>query len=188
MVNKKKGYIRIISGKWRGQKIPIPKTKKIKPTLNRIKETLFNWLTPNIKNSNCLDCFSGTGALSIEALSRDALSVTLLEKNHKITIHIKKYLKKLKINNANVIETDTIKYLKKKGKPYDIIFLDPPFKKKILLIQTAFLLEKNGWLKKNTLIYIETEKKTNMKKLPKNWKIYKKRNNKKIFYYLYIKN
>lgn len=186
MTNKKKGYIKIISGKWRGQKIPILKTKKLKPTLSRIKETLFNWLTPNIKNSNCLDCFSGTGTLSIEALSRQAASATLLEKNYKIIIYIKNSLKKLKIKNANVIKTDTMKYLKKTSKPYDIIFLDPPFKKKIL-IKTAFLLENNGWVKKNTIIYIETEKKTNLKKLPKNWILHKKKNTKKIFYYLYIR-
>lgn len=186
MINKKKGFIKIISGKWRGHKIPIYKTKDLKPTLSRMKETLFNWLTPNIQNTNCLDCFSGTGNLGIEALSRNAASVTLLEKNYKTIIYLKKILKKLKTKNAIVIQTDTMKYLKKKGNAYDIIFLDPPFKKKIL-IKTAFLLEKNGWLKKKTIIYIETEKKTNIKKLPKNWILYKKKNNKKIYYYLYIR-
>lgn len=182
----KKNSIRIISGKWRGRKIPVYKTKKLRPTLNRIKETLFNWLSNFVYNANCLDCFSGTGSLAIEALSRNAKSATLLEIRKKILSKTSFFLSKLNVKNATLIQADTINYLKNKGKPYDIIFLDPPFYTN-LVKKTILLLEKNNWLKNCSLIYIQTEKNNISKYIPKNWHLYRKKKLKKFSFYLYIR-
>lgn len=166
---------KIISGKWKGYKIRIPKNSNIRPTLGRIKETLFNWLNLNIKYSNCLDCFSGSGSLGIEALSRKANFVTFLEKCNNHAKNIVNNLTKLNITNAKVINIDTIKFLKKRGTPYNIIFIDPPFKKK-LVKKTIFFLEKNNWIEKNSYIYIESEKNANLENISTKLILCKKKN------------
>lgn len=185
MKNKKKS-VKIISGKWRGKKIPIFIEKNLRPTLSRIKETLFNWISKDIYNSNCLDCFSGTGSLSIEALSREAKSATLLEIKRKTYFQIKKNFLKLNIKNAKIINTNTTIYLKKIGIPHNIIFINPPFYKN-LLSKTIFLLENNNWLSNLSLIYIQTEEKKFFKILPKNWKLYRTKKMKNFSCYLFIR-
>jgi 16S rRNA (guanine966-N2)-methyltransferase len=140
---KKNGKIYIISGKLKGHKIFIKKNIKIRPTTNRIRETIFNWLSKYVNNARCLDCFAGSGALGIEAISRNAKFVTFLEKNKNTVISLKENIKRLNISNLEVIHTDTLYWLKKNRKPYDIVFIDPPYKTK-LVNQTLFLLEKKN--------------------------------------------
>ncbi|CAL4317856.1 Ribosomal RNA small subunit methyltransferase D [Buchnera aphidicola (Hyalopterus amygdali)] len=181
---KKNGKIYIISGKFKGKKILIKNNPNIRPTTNRIRETLFNWLSKYIVNSRCLDCFSGSGALGIEAISRYAKFVTLLELEKKTIFSLKKNIKNLNISNLELIHTNTIDWLKKKKKPYDIIFIDPPYNQK-LVDQTIFLLEKNKFIKNKSLIYIEM-KKENIFSAPKNWILHKKKTTSKIACYLYI--
>lgn len=111
---KKNNNIYIIAGKLKRRKIPILYQKKLKPTTNQIRETLFNWLNKKIINAYCLDCFSGSGALSIESISRGAKKVTLLEINKKIINNIKKTIKKFNIIEIKTIHTNTISWLKKK--------------------------------------------------------------------------
>ncbi len=169
----KKNYIKIISGKLKGMKIYFSKNKCIKPTLNTIREKLFNWLNFNIKNKKCLDCFSGSGALSLESISRSAKHVTILEKNYKAFKNIKKNFNKIKKKKYNIINTNLISWLKKiKKKFFDIIFIDPPYKSN-LVNKTIKIIEKNNITKKNSYIYIETKKKYNIH-IPKKWIIYKK--------------
>ncbi|AAO26768.1 putative methylase [Buchnera aphidicola str. Bp (Baizongia pistaciae)] len=179
--------IQIISGKYKNSRIPIINTKNLRPTTNYIRETLFNWISnEKIKKSHCLDCFSGSGALGIEAVSRYALSSTCIEIQKKAIFFLKKILIKLSITNVHVIRANTIQWLKKPNKSYDIIFLDPPFKT-TLLKQTIALLIKNNWLKNNALIYIEQENTLN--KLitpPNNWILKKEKKTKKIHYSLYM--
>lgn len=177
---------RIISGQWRGRIFQVPNKLELRPTKNRIKETLFNWLTPVIKNSNCLDCFAGSGALGIEALSRYANNVTLLENSYSLVKQIKKNLFLLK-GNGIVIKTNTISWLSNYGKPFNIIFLDPPFYYGLLMICIQ-LLEKNNWLSDKSWIYIETEiKNNNIIKIPSNWYLYREKNTNNVRYLLYIR-
>ncbi|MGL5584420.1 MAG: 16S rRNA (guanine(966)-N(2))-methyltransferase RsmD, partial [Plesiomonas sp.] len=79
MAKKSSGQIRIISGQWRGRKLPVPDSPGLRPTTDRVRETLFNWLAPVLHGARCLDCFAGSGALGLEALSRYADHVVLLE-------------------------------------------------------------------------------------------------------------
>lgn len=181
---KKNTNLRIISGKFKNRRIPVINEKKLRPTTNQIKETLFNWLNKKIKNANCLDCFSGSGALAIEAISRAAKYVTLLEINKNMIKQIKYTVKKLKIPEIEIIHTDTLKWLKKKT--YDIVFLDPPFYNTILE-NTIFLLENNRWLKNESWIYIEQEKIKKNIYIPKNWILKKEKITGKVKYCLYIR-
>ncbi|NIH16784.1 MAG: 16S rRNA (guanine(966)-N(2))-methyltransferase RsmD [Buchnera aphidicola (Periphyllus lyropictus)] len=183
----KKNSLNIIGGKFKRKKINIKHSNELRPTKNFIRETLFNWLKKYIYNSKCLDCFSGSGILGIESISRNAKLVTALEINKKHVQYIKKNLKKLKIKKMKVIHANTVKWLYKKKFQYDIIFLDPPYNNNYLLKKSIFLLEKKKWIKKNGIIYIE--KKRNKKKIiiPKNWIIKKKKKTKKIEYKIYLK-
>lgn len=183
---KKNNCVSIISGKLKGRKIYFKDTPYLRPTINRIRERLFDWLSKNIKNAHCLDCFAGSGILGIESISRYAAHVTSLEIDQNTAIILKNNAKKLKINNLNIIHTNTICWLKKNGTPYDIIFIDPPYEIE-LINKTLILLNKNKWLKKNSIIYIEKNKKSFLK-VPKNWILYKKKHTSQIEYYLYTVN
>ncbi|AEO08395.1 16S rRNA m2G966 methyltransferase [Buchnera aphidicola str. Ak (Acyrthosiphon kondoi)] len=183
---KKNGKIYIISGKLKGRKISFNNIPNLRPTTNQIRETLFEWLSKYIKNSRCLDCFAGSGALGIEAISRYAAFSTLLEIEKKTFLNLKKNIKNLNISNIEIIRTDAIYWLQKTGKPYDIIFIDPPYYQG-LIKKTINLLESKKWIKKNSFIYIEQEKKQPLI-IPKNWILYKKKVTNKIQCYLYIFN
>ena len=140
----KDGFIRLISGKWRGRKLVVKDKEGLRPTTDRTKETLFNWLMHDIRDANCLDCFSGSGSLSFEALSRYAQSATLLEQDKSIAEQLRENLKILKVDNARVVETDSIHYLQQTAtQAFDIVFIDPPFYKN-LVQPCCSALEKNA--------------------------------------------
>lgn len=181
------GKIRIIGGKWRGRKLPVFVSEGLRPTTDRIRETLFNWLIPVIQEARCLDCFAGSGALAIEALSRYAASATLIELERPVATQLTANLAKLEAKNAQVINSNTLNYLAQAGTAYDVIFLDPPFRKD-LLQQTALLLEQNGWITENCLIYVEAEAEANLAMLPKNWQLHRKKVAGQVAYCLYIRH
>jgi len=184
--NFKINSIKIIGGQYKKSLIPVINTIGLRPTTNCMRETLFNWISSEkIKKSHCLDCYAGSGALGIEAVSRYALSSTLLELQKKVIYLLKKNLTKLSIKNVYVIHTNTLKWLKKPKKTYDIIFLDPPFKT-TLLSKTIILLQKYYWLNNNSLIYIEQENASNKLSIPKNWILKKEKKTRHVNYYLYM--
>lgn len=183
---KKKNNTKIISGYLKGQIINIIQNQKIRPTLHRIRETLFNWISNKVHHATCLDCFTGSGSLSIEAISRYAKYVIALEKNYYIIQYLKKNITRLKIKNINIIHTNTLVWLKKNKYQYDIIFLDPPYYTNILQ-KTIHLINKNNLLKKHGYIYIEKYKKHYIQ-YPKNWTLYKTKNTKNINCSIYFIN
>jgi len=124
--------VRVISGKFKGRELVSFKADHIRPTTDRIKESIFNKLQSELPGAKVLDLFSGTGSLAIEAVSRDSGSVTAVEMNKKSLEIIKKNLQLLKIREIEVVGTDVFKFLKKyTGEPFDIIFCDPPFTEKL---------------------------------------------------------
>ncbi|WP_265671783.1 16S rRNA (guanine(966)-N(2))-methyltransferase [Klebsiella grimontii] len=178
------GQIRIIGGQWRGRKLPVPESPGLRPTTDRVRETLFNWLAPSIVDASCLDCFAGSGALGLEALSRYAANATLLEMERGVAQQLQKNLATLKASNAKVVNTNTLAFLAQAGAPHDIVFVDPPFRKG-LLEETLKLLENNGWLSDEALIYIESEVENGLPPVPANWHVYREKVAGQVAYRLY---
>ena len=168
------GQIRIIGGQWRGRKLPVPDSPGLRPTTDRVRETLFNWLAPSMVDARCLDCFAGSGALGLEALSRYAASATLLEMERHVAQQLQKNLATLKAEHGKVVNTNTLTYLNQSGTPHDVVFIDPPFRKG-LLEETLNLLEKNGWLADSALIYVESEVENGMPPVPANWDLHREK-------------
>ena len=178
------GQIRIIGGQWRGRKLPVPESPGLRPTTDRVRETLFNWLAPSIVDANCLDCFAGSGALGLEALSRYAANATLLEMERGVAQQLQKNLATLKASNAKVVNTNTLAFLAQAGAPHNIVFVDPPFRKG-LLEETLKLLENNGWLSDEALVYIESEVENGLPPVPMNWHVYREKVAGQVAYRLY---
>jgi 16S rRNA (guanine966-N2)-methyltransferase len=183
----KNGFIRLISGKWRGKKLPVKDKEGLRPTTDRTKETLFNWLMHDVRDANCLDCFSGSGSLAFEALSRSAKNALLLERDKQVAQQLRENLKSLNADNAIVIEADTISYLQKTaGQQFDIVFVDPPFNKG-LVSPCCQALEENNYLMPQALIYIEMEVQLVDIELPKNWQLLKEKSTGQVSYQLYLR-
>ncbi|WP_350226395.1 16S rRNA (guanine(966)-N(2))-methyltransferase RsmD [Thalassotalea sediminis] len=183
---KPSGSIRIIAGKHRGRKLPVIDAQGLRPTTDRVKETVFNWLMPYINESHCLDCFSGAGSLGFEAMSRGASSVCMLELNKQAAQQLNNNKALLKATPCKVYHTDTLSFLTTQEKTaFDIVFIDPPFRQQ-LLPKVISLLEM-GWLTKNALIYIEQEAENNDVDIPKNWQLIKEKITGQVKYQLFQK-
>ncbi len=149
--------IRIVGGKWRGRKLNVIEAPGLRPTPDRIRETLFNWVNKKIINARCLDLFAGTGALSFEALSRGASEVTMVDSNPSVVKNLTKTADILESKCHHIKCVDAISWLRAQKRSFDIIFLDPPFgqghvEKCCQIIYEQSLLDNSG------IIYIESEK------------------------------
>ncbi|MGK2946174.1 MAG: 16S rRNA (guanine(966)-N(2))-methyltransferase [Candidatus Malihini olakiniferum] len=181
------GQIRIIGGQWRGRKLPVRVSSGLRPTTDRVRETLFNWLAPVIHQApRCLDGFAGSGALGFEVLSRYAAHVTLLEKERSIVRQLEQNAVLLKTENACIINANTLNWLTQAGEPYDVVFLDPPFHRD-LLNQTLTLLEQQGWLASEAWIYVETEAENGELKIPVTWTLHREKVAGQVVYRLYAR-
>lgn len=183
----KQGEVRIIAGKWRGRKLRFPAVSQLRPTTDRTRETLFNWLAPYLTGARCLDPFAGSGALGFEALSRGADFVLFLDKNLKIIDYLKSQLALLGAVNAQAylakFPSAAYDIHKRDSAPFEIVFLDPPFHED-LLIPSCLWLEEQQWLTDNALIYLETELPEQLLTLPKNWKVIRAKSAGQVKYYL----
>lgn len=177
------GTVRIIAGEWRGRKLPVPVVEGLRPTPNRIRETLFNWLQAWVEGATCLDVSAGTGSLCFEALSRGAKSAVMIEPSPVAASQINKNLETLKSTNAKVIENSALFYLQGQVSAFDIIFLDPPFKSD--LVEQCFkLIHERGWLKPGGLLYIEAPAKSDLPEMPENWAVHKSKKSGEVGYHL----
>lgn len=151
------GEIRIIGGQWRGRKLKVQDKEGLRPTTDRLKETVFNWLMMDVRQANVLDCFAGAGSLGFEAASRGANSVTCIEKNKTAANQLKDNAQLLKAGDQlRVIQADFFTAIKTFHTPFDLVFIDPPFHKGMIEICLSALLE-NDLVKSGTLIYLEQE-------------------------------
>lgn len=169
------GKIRIIGGQWRGRKLQVPNQLGLRPTPARLRETLFNWLAMDLPGRCCLDLFAGSGALGIEAASRGAQKVWLIEKESHIVTGLKQQITSLKTNNLEIVCADALNFLEKTPFHFDVAFLDPPFDSP-LLKTCCHLLEQKGWLSQDALIYLETDRHLGMPVLPPNWQMIRGQN------------
>ncbi|EOC1426803.1 16S rRNA (guanine(966)-N(2))-methyltransferase [Cronobacter dublinensis] len=180
------GQIRIIGGQWRGRKLPVPDSPGLRPTTDRVRETLFNWLAPYLVGARCLDCFAGSGALGLEALSRYAASATLLEMERGVAQQLQKNLATLKSSAGKVVNTNTLNFLSQSGEQHDIVFVDPPFRKG-LLEETLTLLETRAWLAPQALIYVESEVENGLPPVPASWQLHREKVAGQVAYRLYLR-
>ena len=174
MAKKSGNRLRIIGGQWRSRFLPFPDVEGLRPTTDRVRETLFNWLQPVVHGAAVLDVFAGSGALGFEALSRGARSLTLIEKNPQAAKQLMENIQTLKSADAQVKQADALHFLAQQQTPFDLIFLDPPFSKGLLpeciaLIESNHLLAENGW------IYIESEQDLASLNLPSSWGLHREK-------------
>lgn len=180
------GEVRIIAGLWRGRKLSVLNKEGLRPTSDRVRETLFNWLMPYIVDARCLDCYSGSGALGFEALSRHANYVLMLEKDTQISKQLIKNLSTLNSDKAKIKQADTLNFLSQPITeiPFDIVFIDPPFHYG-LAQQTIDKLATQPWLAQNALIYVEVEKENTTLTVPDTWQLLKEKSTQQVSYRLY---
>ncbi|MCH8070999.1 MAG: 16S rRNA (guanine(966)-N(2))-methyltransferase RsmD [Proteobacteria bacterium] len=164
------GRLRIVAGKWRSRLLPVADEPGLRPTPERIRETLFNWLALSIEGSRCLDLFAGTGALGLEALSRGAAEVVFVENSARAAALLKESADRLGANGARIHKADAIGYLRGDHKPFDIVFLDPPFAAD-LLGDLCRLLDEGSWLAEGARIYLEQARERPWPRLPDGWTI-----------------
>ncbi|MCN4143761.1 MAG: 16S rRNA (guanine(966)-N(2))-methyltransferase RsmD [Thiohalomonas sp.] len=195
MPKAKANQLRIIGGQWRGRKLSFADGDGLRPTMDRVRETLFNWLQNDIVGARCLDLFTGSGALGLEALARYAGEVVMIDKNPQAIRMIGNNLKLLGADNAQLLKMDARAYLSHLSsspqaaegstppKTFDIVFLDPPFNKQLVEPFCQFL-DKANCLSDQASIYIEIEKKTALPELPENWQVVKEKKAGQLAYYL----
>ncbi|MEI8674343.1 16S rRNA (guanine(966)-N(2))-methyltransferase RsmD [Pseudoalteromonas sp. Hal040] len=170
------GFIRIISGQFRGRKLPVKDVQGLRPTTDRIKETVFNWLMQDTRGAAVLDCFAGSGGLGFEALSRFAERATFFELDKGAALQLKENISTLKLDNAAIKQDNSLSLLANnaQNEQFDLVFVDPPFRQN-LAEKTCFLLEENNWLTAQALIYVEVESELNSLNIPDNWMLLKEK-------------
>jgi 16S rRNA (guanine966-N2)-methyltransferase len=175
--------VRIIGGEWRGRRLRLAAGAAIRPTPDRVRETLFNWLQPMIVGARCLDLFAGSGALGIEALSRGAREVVFVDRDTRAARQIRTMLAGLGISAPQVQESDALRFLRRDALPFDIVFVDPPFAS-ALMAPACALLEERGWLGERALVYLEAPRRDALPTLPPGWRILKSGQAGEVGYYL----
>lgn len=179
--------LRIIGGTWRGRKLRFPPSPEIRPTPDRVRETLFNWLGPRVPGARCLDLFAGSGALGLEALSRGAAHVTFVERDAAAARELKARLSEWGAQGAQVEQGDALRFLSTATGPltgaFNMVFLDPPFDSDFLT-RAAELLEKGGLLTAGALIYVECAARNGLPPLPPGWSATKAKQAGEVGYHL----
>lgn len=176
--------VRIIAGKWRGRKLVFPEIEGLRPTPDRVRETVFNWLQSQIRDAQVLDLYAGSGAFGFEALSRGAGYVLFVEQNPTVASQLKQNLNSLKAENAEVIQTDALQFLQRNvHKQFDIVILDPPYAKNLLAPSFQYL-QNQAWLQQNAYIYFEAESSLKNLALPKNWHMHRSKQAGQVGYHL----
>jgi 16S rRNA (guanine966-N2)-methyltransferase len=174
--------LRIIGGRWRGVPITFPAVASIRPSPDRVRETLFNWLQHEIVGARCLDLFAGSGALGIEALSRGAAHVTFVDSDMQIARHIQQTLARLEAGESRVVTMDALKFLKGEPHACNVVFLDPPYASNLL--ENACALLAQGWLTPRAWIYLENPADRSLPALPAGWSLYRSKRAGQVGYHL----
>jgi 16S rRNA (guanine966-N2)-methyltransferase len=176
--------VRIIGGGWRGRRVSFPDIPGLRPTPDRVRETLFNWLQHDIAGAGCLDLFAGSGALGLEALSRGAKELVFVEQALAASRVLQEQLIRLGAQaRGRVVEMGAARFLRSPPQPFDIVFLDPPFGRSALA-EYVPLLDAGQWLKDGALVYLENEKRDGVPTLPAHWQLLKSKSAGEVGYHL----
>jgi 16S rRNA (guanine966-N2)-methyltransferase len=176
--------VRIIGGTWRGRRVAFPDLPGLRPTPDRVRETLFNWLQHLVAGTRCLDLFAGSGALGLEALSRGAREVVFVDQAPAAARNLHAQLLRLDATGqAKVLQVDAGDFLRADAQAFDIVFLDPPFSAGALP-QYVALLDAGNWMSSGGLVYLENEKSEGVPSLPANWQLLKSKFAGEVGYHL----
>lgn len=175
--------VKIIGGKYRSRKITFPELPELRPTPNRIRETLFDWLQQDAVGAHCLDAFAGSGALGFEAMSRGAASIVFLDKDRGVIQAIKRNAALLGIKEIDCIQQNSLEWLNKpnQGKTFDLVFLDPPFSQNWVLPSLESLII-HGWLSPQAWIYIESAQALDTFPFPQGLELYRHKKAGQVYY------
>ena len=176
--------VRIIAGAWRGRRIHFPDLPALRPTPDRVRETLFNWLQHSIADTRCLDLFAGSGALGLEALSRGAREAVFVEQFPAAARALQEQLIRLGgAAKGRILEMGAARFLRTPGEPFDVAFLDPPFGANALA-EYIPLLDAGDWLEVGGLVYLENERVAGVPALPAHWELLKSKSAGEVGYHL----
>jgi 16S rRNA (guanine966-N2)-methyltransferase len=176
--------VRIIAGVWRGRRVEFPDLPGLRPTPDRVRETLFNWLQADIAGARCLDLFAGSGALGLEALSRGAAEVVFVETATAAAHALRAQLQRLGgERRAVVLDLGAARYLRAPAAPFDIVFLDPPFGRG-LLAETLAQLAAGPWVRDGGFVYLEHERAGEIPPLPAGWQLLRSKAAGEVAYHL----
>lgn len=166
--------LRIIAGTWRGRRFRFPDVAQIRPTPDRVRETLFNWLQYEIAGADCLDLFAGSGALGLESLSRGAKWVSFVDRDMRVAAHLQYQIDQLKIAHAEIICATAQSFLQQTKRRFDIVFVDPPFSSNAelpallhTLAASHCAIKDGGW------VYLETPARAPLPDLPASWRVHR---------------
>ncbi|SMF94226.1 16S rRNA (guanine966-N2)-methyltransferase [Methylomagnum ishizawai] len=176
--------LRIIGGTWRSRKLKFPDAVGLRPTPDRVRETLFNWLRLDIEDARVLNLYAGSGALGFEAASRGAGQVVQVEMNPAVCAALEQNRALLQADQIGIVRADVIRYLEGSAEPYDLAFVDPPFRQG-LLVPSCVLLEQRGWLKPQAKIYFEIEHGVSLDGLPPAWRLLRNGKAGEVTFFLY---
>jgi len=170
----KAGNLRIIGGIWRGRKLGFPDVEGLRPTGDRVRETVFNWLQPMLGDSRCLDLFAGSGALGLEAASRGAREVVLVETDRSAYQLLQSNLAVLNALQCQLFHGRAEQFLASQQQPFDVVFIDPPFQSDVWT-DIAHRLTAKGLLNDGARIYLEYPRRQDMPDLPSSWHLLKEK-------------
>lgn len=176
--------LRIIGGVWRSRQLRFAGVPGLRPTPDRVRETLFNWLQMDIVGKQCLDLYAGSGALGFEAASRGAKSVVQVESNAEACRNLHDNRQALSATQVRLVQMDAMRFLAGDAQPFDIVFLDPPFGKNLVPL-TCLWLEQKGWLAPAAKIYLETERGFDLAGIPDSWQCLKSKTAGDVAYHLF---
>lgn len=180
--------VRIIGGSWRGRRVHFPDSPGLRPTPDRVRETLFNWLQHSIAGTRCLDLFAGSGALGLEALSRGAREVVFVEPAFAPAEMLADELKRFEAGDlggprGRIVQVSAERFLAAPGEPFDVIFLDPPFGLDVLP-EYVRLIDAGGWAASGGWIYLENARAAGAPAMPPHWNLVKSKSAGEVGYHL----
>ncbi len=157
--------VRIIGGRHRGRRLPFPELPGLRPSGDRVRETLFNWLQASIAGASCLDLFAGSGALGLEAVSRGAARLVMVERERQAASQLRENLRLLQLEQSEVIQADGLQWLACREESFDLVFLDPPFADGLLAAAVQRLLSTEA-LRDGAWVYLESDARVGLPALP----------------------
>jgi 16S rRNA (guanine966-N2)-methyltransferase len=176
--------VRIIAGAWRGRRVHFPDVPELRPTPDRVRETLFNWLQHSIAGARCLDLFAGSGALGLEALSRGAKGVVFVERFQAAARSLEEQLVRFGgAAKGRVMAMGAARFLRTAPEPFQIVFLDPPFGRDALA-EYIPMLDQGNWLAVGSLVYLENERVAGVPAMPPHWELLKSKSAGEVGYHL----